>query len=241
MRYPLYLALALLFVLPGDAEAKRKKARHNRARQHQHVRHRPPAQRPVRYRPAAPGAQWRWSGGYYRGGRWVSKRYVYHGAPPLSGYMYVPGYWRGSVWISAFWRPPARVGYVWVDEAVTPESGELVAGYWEPEGEAPEGEIWRPGYWDGRTWVEGQWVTSNTTTVYDEDGELSFFAVGDGHVEEYSLPEGAPVPLALSAYEDAEPEVVTYPEYDGPDLELEESWDLQESVEGSEVRHHSAP
>jgi hypothetical protein len=103
------------------------------------------------------------------------------------GWVYVSGYWNGAVWVSGFWRPDVRVGFRWVEARVT-EEGEYQPGYWEPEGGGPEGTIWRPGYWDGARWVEGGWVPSSQYQTYGPDGELTFFAVGDGQIEDVALP-----------------------------------------------------
>ncbi len=90
--------------------------------------------------------------------------------------------------MTGFWRPSARVGFTWVEAHVT-DSEEYVTGYWEPEGASPDGMMWRPGYFDGNDWVAGGWVPSERYSAYDDDGELVFFAVGDGHVEELAIPE----------------------------------------------------
>jgi hypothetical protein len=185
---PLLSCLALLLCLPADAEAKR---RHHYAR-------RPPPPPVVRVvvkpapRPAprqhCPGPDTVWVAGHPgRGGVWVPGHCERVGPSPRAGWVYVSGYWNGRIWVSGFWRPQARVGFAWVDGHVN-DADEYVAGYWEPEGLAPDGMIWRPGYFDGSDWVPGGWVPSESYRVYGEDGELAFFAVGDGHVEELAIP-----------------------------------------------------
>ncbi|MFH1466684.1 MAG: hypothetical protein ABIO70_20025 [Pseudomonadota bacterium] len=137
---------------------------------------------------ACPGPDLVWVGGHPGpGGHWVSGHCARLGAPPRAGWVYVAGYWNGRAWVSGFWRPTARVGYRWV-EARVDEEGAYESGYWEPEAEGPPGTIWRPGYWDGARWVEGGWVLASQYETYGPDGELTFFAVGDGVVEDLALP-----------------------------------------------------
>jgi hypothetical protein len=67
-----------------------------------------------------------------------------------------PGWFDGEQWVEGFWRPAARGGFTWVSAWFDPQ-GVHHAGYWEPT-VAQRGRVWVPGYWDGRTWVEGAWV-----------------------------------------------------------------------------------
>lgn len=157
----------------------------------------PPPRVPVRvrrkqHRPAPPkhcgGPDQVWVSGHPgKGGIWIAGHCERVGPAPRAGWIYVSGYWRAGVWVQGFWRPSTRVGFAWVEPRVNNEE-EWEPGYWEPDGEAPEGMIWRPGYWDGNEWSEGGWVPSESYTTYDENGEIEFFAVGDGHVEELAIP-----------------------------------------------------
>lgn len=174
------LSLVLLGLLPDDAEARRRG--HHRP----HVRVEVVVPPPV-VRPPAPGPGWVWVPAHPSLTGWVAGHWIQPGPAPRQGWVYVSGYWRAGVWISGFWRPPTRSGFVWVEARVLPD-GAYAPGYWQPEGEAPEGMVWRPGYWDGARWVEGVWVPVETFTVYGDDGEVRFFAVGDGQVEELALP-----------------------------------------------------
>jgi hypothetical protein len=199
MRTPLLAAasLGLLLLLPSAADAGRH---HARAHAHGKHRHAPKVRVVVKSRPravapqACPGAGTYWVPGHPGvGGIWVAGHCAHVGAPPRSGWVYVSGYWNGAVWVTGFWRPSVRVGFTWVDGHVN-EEDEYIAGYWEPEGQAPEDMMWRPGYYDGSDWVAGGWVPTESYEAYDENGELAFFAVGDGHVEELAIPaleEGA--------------------------------------------------
>jgi hypothetical protein len=191
---PLLTSLGLLLVATPDADAARRHHHHHARRPHH-----PPPVRVVVKPPAVTvrvercsGAGSVWVAGHPGpGGPWVAGHCQRVGPAPRSGWVYVSGYWNGLVWVSGFWRPSARVGYTWVEAHVT-EQDEYVAGYWEPEGEGPDGMMWRPGYFDGSDWVPGGWVPTSTYSAYDETGELVFFAVGDGHVEELAIPDGSP-------------------------------------------------
>ena len=215
LRSPLALALCALS-LAGSAQAR---PRHP-ADQDPGLCHRRPPVVIVRHhprRPAAvqvcPGPDLVWVPGHPGPrGRWVDGYCRRVGPAPREGWVYVSGYWNGRLWVTGFWRPSIRVGFHWVDAQVN-ERDEYVAGYWEPDGPAPEGMIWRPGYWDGARWVEPGWVPSESYTTYDENGEVEFFAVGDGHVEELALPAT-----------DEEQEAFDVPQEDG-----------------EKARHHDAP
>lgn len=186
---PLLSCLALVLLAPLQADAARHHAR-------AHARKPPPARVRVVLRPPVhvpvqrcPGPDTVWVSGHPgQGGHWVSGHCQRVGPAPRSGWTYVSGYWNGRLWVSGFWRPAGRVGFTWVEAHVN-DREEYVAGYWEPEGSSPEGMMWRPGYFDGRAWIAGGWVPTETYSAYDEDGELVFFAVGDGHVEELAIPE----------------------------------------------------
>lgn len=224
------LALTLTWAMPSEAR------RHHPRRPPPPPPHRvtphPPPHPPVRVvvvgpaphvvaREVCPGPDLVWVSGHPGpGGYWVAGHCARVGAPPRAGWVYVPGYWNGAIWISGFWRPTARAGFRWVEERVS-EDGAYETGYWEPEGGGPEGAIWRPGYWDGARWVEGGWVSSSQYQTYGPDGELTFFAVGDGQIEDVALPAGI----------DAERQ-------DGP--EALEGFEVR-GPEGEPVRHSGAP
>ncbi len=223
---PALTACVLALLIPLDADAKRRHHHH-----HRHVRKPPPPPARVLVRPVVrvavrsvvrlaaqpcpgPGSVWV-SGHPGQGGVWIPGHCATVGAPPRDGYVYVSGYWNGRVWVSGFWRPQVRVGYAWVDAHVN-DRDEYIAGYWEPEGENPEGMMWRPGYFDGDDWVAGGWVHTETYSAYDENGELVFFAVGDGHVEELAIPDSSFDGAALGPTDTgdlaAESAVTTQPE-----------------------------
>jgi hypothetical protein len=185
---PLLSCLAFFLLTAPQADAAR----------HRHHARRPPPPPPVRvvvkpsprraHARSCPGHDSVWVGGHPgAGGQWIPGHCQAVGPAPRSGWLYVSGYWNGRIWVTGFWRPSARVGYAWVDAHVT-DSDDYVAGYWEPEGDGPEGMMWRHGYFDGSDWVAGGWVPTESYQVYDDDGELAFFAVGDGHVEELAIP-----------------------------------------------------
>jgi hypothetical protein len=201
LRSTLVLALslfALAWALPADARRqhpRRPPPRHHPApppRPHHsyhpvHVVVVGPVPHVVTWE-ACPGPDLVWVGGHPgHGGVWVAGHCARVGAPPRAGWVYVPGYWNGVVWIGGFWRPDIRVGFRWVEARVA-EDGAYEAGYWEPEDEGPPGTVWRPGYWDGARWIEGGWVPVSQYEAYGPDGELTFFAVGDGVVEDVALP-----------------------------------------------------
>ncbi len=198
MRHLLPLLTCLAFALASSTDAEAHKRRHR----HKHVRKPPPppvrvvvppvrvvVKTAVRVPPQpCPGVNNVWVAGHPgHGGRWVPGHCEYVGPAPRSGWTYVSGYWNGRIWVTGFWRPSVRVGFTWVGAHVN-DQDEYVAGYWEPEGQSPEGMMWRPGYFDGTDWVAGGWVPVETYEAYDENGELAFFAVGDGHVEELAIP-----------------------------------------------------
>jgi hypothetical protein len=203
---PLLSCLALLLLTPLTADAAR----------HRHHARRPPPPPPVRVvvrttpapapRPQCPGPDTVWVAGHPgRGGQWVPGHCDRVGPAPRAGWTYVSGYWNGRVWVSGFWRPGVRVGYTWVEGHVS-DNEEYVAGYWEPVDDGPEGMMWRPGYFDGSDWVPGGWVPTESYHAYDQDGELAFFAVGDGHVEELAIPAAGIVESGLGSADAGEPE-----------------------------------
>jgi len=194
MRYllPCLSSLAFLFLLPQDADAARRhhhrKNHHAKKAHHPHVRVlvKPYTRVPVQ-RCAGPDQVWV-SGHPGTANQWVAGHCQYVGQAPRAGWSYVSGYWDGRVLVSGFWRPQVRVGFSWVDSHVNDQQ-EYITGYWEPEGASPDDMMWRSGYFDGSDWVAGGWVPTESYSAYDEDGELVFFAVGDGHVEELAIPD----------------------------------------------------
>jgi hypothetical protein len=198
---PLIASLGLMLLAAPDADAAHRHHKHKARHPHPPPRVRVVVKPPKvhAYARPCPGPGSVWVAGHPgHGGRWVPGHCEHVGPAPRTGWVYVSGYWNGLVWVSGFWRPSVRVGYTWVDAHVT-EQDEYVAGYWEPEGAGPDGMMWRPGYFDGSAWVPGGWVPTETYSAYDENGELVFFAVGDGHVEELAIPrtsheEGDPYP-----------------------------------------------
>ena len=225
-----------------------------------HGRVPPPALRggwhpsPAATRLRCPGPDQAWVEGHKgRGGKWVSGHCSQVGAPPKSGWVYVPGHHDGKAWVRGFWRPPSRTGYHWVEARVDERKG-YRAGYWEPDGPAPIGKIWRPGHWDGRSWHQGQWVELESYTMYDEQGEVAFFAVGDGQVQDVQMgEESAPLAAeeqALALPVDEEPwaipaeqvREVPLGEQGGTEVRETEAWEMEYSeVEGTRVRHHGVP
>ncbi len=199
MRYllPCLSSLVFLFLLPQDADAAR---RHHHRKHHRHhakkVHH--PYVHPLRVVVKAvtlvpaqrcPGPDQVWVSGHPGpGNQWVTGHCQHVGRAPRAGWTYVSGYWNGRAYVSGFWRPQLRVGFTWVDPHVNDQQ-EYITGYWEPEGAAPDGMMWRSGYFDGTDWISGGWVPTESYSAYDEDGELVFFAVGDGHVEELAIPD----------------------------------------------------
>lgn len=197
MRRAVLMVAALYLALPAPADARRH-PRHSRVV----ISVSPPAHRPAAVVGIAPGVGWVWVAGHPgRGGGWVNGHWIYKGTPPRPGWVYVEGYWRGTLWISGFWRPSTLVGFHWIEPRVD-ERGNYIPGYWEPDGPAPEGTIWRPGYWDGTRWVSGQWVKAESYTMYAADGSLQFFGYGDGEIESVTLtPEPEPNEIAVGAQE----------------------------------------
>ena len=112
--------------------------------------------------------------GYYRvdnrdGWVWVQGAYLDDGAfesgtwmpeeEVPDGYVWEGGLFDGEQWVDGFWRPGQRVGFAWVGSAYD-EEGLYRAGYWLPLTDRP-GQVWIPGWFDGNTWVEGQWVSGS--------------------------------------------------------------------------------
>ncbi|MBN1334527.1 MAG: YXWGXW repeat-containing protein [Deltaproteobacteria bacterium] len=169
------LSLVLLVPQTADAGPRRSDPR-SRPRVH------------VDVRAHHPGGGWTWVAPRPgRFGAWIAGHYVHVGIPPHPGWVWVPGWWNGVLWITGFWRPAGIVGYHWVEGGPGPD-GVWVPGYWAPDAPSPEGMVWRPGYWTGSAWVSGRWVPVESYNVIGPDGQLEFFGVGDGHVDEVALP-----------------------------------------------------
>ncbi len=190
----LLCAFALLLSLaPAEADARHRAD----ARAHAGKRQPPPPPVRVHVRPRqrrvvapqhCPGPDQVWVPAHPgRGGQWATGHCEQVGPAPRTGWLYVSGYWRTGTFVAGFWRPGTRVGFVWKEPSLN-EQDEWAPGYWEPEGEAPDGMIWRSGYWDGQDWIAGGWVPSESYMTYDDNGEIEFFVVGDGHVEELAIP-----------------------------------------------------
>jgi hypothetical protein len=193
--------LVLALALPQTADAQRRRT-DSRSRPRVHVVVTPTAPRP--------GAGWVWVAdrpGIH--GRWIAGHWAHVGVPPRPGWAWVPGWWNGVLWITGFWRPEVLVGYHWIEAGPGPD-GAWVPGYWEPDAPAPEGMIWRPGYWTGTAWVSGRWVPVESYNVLGPNGEIEFFAVGDGHVDELALPATEDVYDEHGTVEDG-PGVIQHP------------------------------
>ncbi|MFM2246638.1 MAG: hypothetical protein RL071_2712 [Pseudomonadota bacterium] len=91
--------------------------------------------------------------GAYHPGTWEPA------APWPAGMTWEPGFFDGQQWVEGFFRPPSRAGFVWVEARVDPANGVRHNGHWLPLEQRP-GHVWSPGWFDGRQWNEGTWVTS---------------------------------------------------------------------------------
>jgi len=186
------LLIILACALPQSADARGRHRDHRpRPRAHVSVTH--PAPRP--------GDGWVWVGSRPGLHGWITGHWAHVGVPPRPGWVWVPGWWNGALWLTGFWRPATLVGYHWVEAGPGPE-GTWVAGFWEPDGPTPEGMVWRPGYWTGTVWMPGHWVPVESYNIIGPDGQIAFFAVGDGHVEEVALPATQDVYDEQGALED---------------------------------------
>ncbi|RME25293.1 MAG: hypothetical protein D6798_09300, partial [Deltaproteobacteria bacterium] len=128
--------------------------------------------------PPRPG--WIWVPGYWDGPVWVPGHWVPAAAAPVwhgRRYVYVPGWWVGDVYVEGYYRAETRDtgDWIWVDGYYL-DDGTYVWGYWVPAGEAPDGYVWVPGFWDGDTYVDGFWRPESRPGYvwvgawYDEDG-----------------------------------------------------------------------
>lgn len=108
---------------------------------------------------------WIWQEGYYLpDGTYVSGHWEPAGPGP-EGYVWEAGYFDGEEWVEGFWRPEFRDGYIWVSSYFD-ESGIFHGGYWMPAQPNP-GHTWIPGWFDGRAWVEGYWVSDQEYSSAD--------------------------------------------------------------------------
>lgn len=104
-----------------------------------------------------PGDTWMWMDGVYledgtyQWGTWVPRK------QPPEGFVWEPGFFDGKTWNDGFYRPMERAGYEWVP-ALYNDDGGFNTGYWAPT-EDKSGQTWVPGWFDGKTWVQGYWVT----------------------------------------------------------------------------------
>lgn len=92
-------------------------------------------------------------------GRWQNDIYIpgfWRPAHARRGQVWIPGHWYGRRWIAGRWRPAFRPGYAWMEGHWTRE-GEWVEGFWMPNRMRRGDQVWEPGYWGPRGWVEGYW------------------------------------------------------------------------------------
>jgi hypothetical protein len=119
-------------------------------------------------------AGWGWNAGYWGAGYWYPG-YWTPVAPMPVGYSYVPGWWENDSYVEGYYRTDSRDGWSWFDGYYL-EDGQYVRGHWEPDGDAPEGYAWEPGFWDGNEYQDGFWrpefLDGYTwlSSYYDEDG-----------------------------------------------------------------------
>jgi hypothetical protein len=102
---------------------------------------------------------WVWVDGAYDAEGAYHPGYWEPAAPWPAGMTWEPGFFDGQQWVEGFFRPPSRAGFVWVEARIEPETGVRHNGHWLPLEQRP-GHVWSPGWFDGRQWNEGSWVTS---------------------------------------------------------------------------------
>lgn len=119
-------------------------------------------------------AGWTWVPGFYSWGYWHPGFWRPVRTAPV-GYTYVPGWWEDDVYVEGYYRTEARAEWQWV-EGYYLDDGSYVRGHWIPTGDAPEGYVWEPGFWDGETYVDGFWRPEYrvgyvwVSAFYDQDG-----------------------------------------------------------------------
>ncbi len=100
-------------------------------------------------------AGWAWSPGYWAYGYW-NPGYWIPATPAPPGYVYTQGGWYDDTYTEGYYRAESRDGWDWIEGHYAAE-GQWVPGYWMPTGDAPDGYVWEPGFFDGESYLDGFW------------------------------------------------------------------------------------